>query len=87
MSEQALQLPLPGFEQAETAWRRDYNARLGDAANPRNRSGIEVKPLYTARRLERRALHGGPGLSGPTAHDPRHLPEHASRPDLEPAPG
>jgi methylmalonyl-CoA mutase N-terminal domain/subunit len=48
MSEQALQLPLPGFEQAETAWRRDYDARLGDAANPRNRSGIEVKPLYTA---------------------------------------
>ncbi len=48
MSEPALQLPLPGFEQAETAWRRDYDARLGDAANPRNRSGIEVKPLYTA---------------------------------------
>ena len=48
MSEPALQLPLPGFEQAEAEWRRDYGARMGDAANPRNRSGIEVKPLYTA---------------------------------------
>ncbi len=48
MSEQALQLPLPGFEQAEAEWRRDYGARMGPAANPRNRSGIEVKPLYSA---------------------------------------
>ncbi len=48
MSEQAQQLPLPGFEQAEAAWRRDYDARMGEAANPRNRSGIEVKPLYSA---------------------------------------
>jgi len=48
MREQALQLPLPGFERAEAAWRRDYGARMGDAINPRNRSGIEVKPLYSA---------------------------------------
>ena len=48
MSEPALQLPLPGFERAQAEWRRDYGARMGAAANPRNRSGIEVKPLYTA---------------------------------------
>ena len=48
MNEPALQLPLPGFEQSQDKWRRDYDARMGEAANPRNRSGIEVMPLYTA---------------------------------------
>ncbi len=47
MSEPALQLPLPGFERAQSEWRRDYGARMGTAPNPRNRSGIEVEPLYT----------------------------------------
>ena len=47
MTEEAIQLPLPGFEQQQASWRRGYDERLGSAKNPRNRSGIEIKPLYT----------------------------------------
>lgn len=47
MTEQAVQLPLPGFDMAHEDWRRDYDAQLGDTADPRNRSGIAIKPLYT----------------------------------------
>lgn len=43
----AQQLTLPGFDAAETAWREEYAAQTGGAGNPTNRSGIEVKPLYT----------------------------------------
>jgi len=48
MTEQAVQLPLPGFETAHAEWRGNYAAQLGEQANPENRSGIAVKPLYTA---------------------------------------
>ena len=47
MSEQAIQLSLPGFEAAGERWDQEFKAQLGDAPNPRNRSGVEVKPLYT----------------------------------------
>lgn len=47
MKNEAVQLPLPGFDTARAEWRSDYNEQLGDPPNPRNRSGIEVKPLYT----------------------------------------
>ncbi|MEL6282409.1 MAG: acyl-CoA mutase large subunit family protein [Pseudomonadota bacterium] len=46
-SHDPLQLALPGFEQAERTWRAEYDAQTGGAPNPTNRSGIEVKPLYT----------------------------------------
>ena len=42
-----VQLPLPGFDQARARWRRDYEAQPGTERVIRNRSGIEVKPLYT----------------------------------------
>ena len=42
-----LPLPLSGFEEARGRWRAEVQAALGDAANLRNRSGIEVKPIYT----------------------------------------
>jgi methylmalonyl-CoA mutase N-terminal domain/subunit len=42
-----VQLPLPGFDQARARWRRDYEAQPGTGRIVRNRSGIEVKPLYT----------------------------------------
>ncbi len=48
MSEQPVQLPLPGFDEARAQWRRAYAERLGPDTPPRNRSGVEVKPLYTA---------------------------------------
>lgn len=28
-------------------WSEEYNAQVGDEAPRRNRSGIEIKPLYT----------------------------------------
>ncbi len=48
MSEQPVQLPLPGFDQARAQWRQDYEAHGGADKPIHNRSGIEVKPLYTA---------------------------------------
>jgi methylmalonyl-CoA mutase N-terminal domain/subunit len=48
MSEQPVQLPLPGFDQARAQWRQDYAEHRGADETIRNRSGIEVKPLYTA---------------------------------------
>ncbi len=48
MTAQARQLPLPGFETARAEWRSDYDAQHGGRPNPRNRSGIEVKPIYSS---------------------------------------
>ncbi len=47
MSTQPQQLPLPGFEQAGDAWRRDYAAQMAQERPRHNRSGLELKPLYT----------------------------------------
>ncbi|MBL6931141.1 MAG: acyl-CoA mutase large subunit family protein [Rhodospirillales bacterium] len=38
------QMTLPGYDQ----WTKDYTAAVGDQKPIHNRSGIEVKPLYTA---------------------------------------
>ena len=83
-------LPLSDFDEARGRWRSEVQAGLGGKANPRNRSGIEVKPLYTPRGLAGRRsearLHGGAGLPRPAADDARHLPDHAPRPHLDAAP-
>ncbi len=47
MTESAIQLPLPGFETSRAEWRADYDRQIDDKANPQNRSGVEVQPLYT----------------------------------------
>ena len=47
MSEQPVQLPLPGFDRARAEWRQAYAERTGAEKTIRNRSGIEVEPLYT----------------------------------------
>lgn len=47
MAEKPLQLPLPGFERARGEWRDAYERTAADASARRNRSGVEVKPLYT----------------------------------------
>jgi methylmalonyl-CoA mutase N-terminal domain/subunit len=47
MSTRPQQLPLPGLDEAHDAWAREYAAHLGDEPCLRNRSGIEIKPLYT----------------------------------------
>jgi methylmalonyl-CoA mutase N-terminal domain/subunit len=41
-------LPLSQFEEARGRWRSQFKGDLGKAANPTNRSGIEIKPLYTS---------------------------------------
>ncbi|MCC8966255.1 acyl-CoA mutase large subunit family protein [Bradyrhizobium sp. Pear76] len=49
MTRTAIQLPLPGFEQAQGEWRSQYSRQIGDEKPVRNRSGIEVQPLYSPR--------------------------------------
>ncbi len=49
MSKEAVQLTLPGFEQAQGRWRADYNDQIGTDRVVRNRSRIEIKPIYTPR--------------------------------------
>jgi methylmalonyl-CoA mutase N-terminal domain/subunit len=49
VSKEAIQLSLPGFEQAHGAWRADYSRQIGTDRLIRNRSGVEIKPLYTPR--------------------------------------
>jgi methylmalonyl-CoA mutase N-terminal domain/subunit len=44
---EAVPLPLSDFDEARGRWRAEVQAGLGEAANPKNRSGVEVKPLYT----------------------------------------
>jgi len=49
MSQTAVQLPLPGFEQAQGEWRAAYGRQMAGETPVRNRSGIAVQPLYTPR--------------------------------------
>lgn len=49
MTKEAVQLPLPGFDQAHGQWRADYGRQIGADRAIKNRSGIEIKPLYTPR--------------------------------------
>jgi methylmalonyl-CoA mutase N-terminal domain/subunit len=49
MTNEAVQLSLPGFDQACGQWRSEYNQQIGMDRVVRNRSGIEIKPLYTPR--------------------------------------
>ena len=48
MTEQAVQLPLPGFERAQATWRSEFAEQIGADRTIRNRSGIEVRPIYTS---------------------------------------
>ncbi|MCZ6576378.1 MAG: methylmalonyl-CoA mutase family protein, partial [Gammaproteobacteria bacterium] len=47
MNQQPMQLALPGFERAHATWRQQYAAQIGDRDRIYNRSGIDIKPLYT----------------------------------------
>jgi methylmalonyl-CoA mutase, N-terminal domain len=49
MTQEAVQLSLPGFEQAHGGWRADYSRQIGTDRAVKNRSRIEIKPLYTPR--------------------------------------
>jgi methylmalonyl-CoA mutase, N-terminal domain len=47
MSQQPMQLPLPGFEAAQAQWQDEYGRQMGQDDVRRNRSGVEVHPMYT----------------------------------------
>ncbi len=47
MSQQPIQLPLPGFEAARVRWQDEYGQQIGAENTRRNRSGVEIRPLYT----------------------------------------
>ncbi|MDH4246797.1 MAG: acyl-CoA mutase large subunit family protein [Deltaproteobacteria bacterium] len=47
MSVRTRQMPLPGLEEEISEWRTEYAGQLGEGARIENRSGIEIKPLYT----------------------------------------
>jgi methylmalonyl-CoA mutase, N-terminal domain len=49
MSDAAKQLELPYLDGELAEWRREYRAQVGEERTIRNRSGIEVRPLYTAK--------------------------------------
>jgi methylmalonyl-CoA mutase, N-terminal domain len=49
MTNEAVQLSLPGFDQAFGQWRADYTQQIEDDRTVRNRSGIEINPLYSSR--------------------------------------
>ena len=43
----AVPLPLSDFDKARATWRSEVQASLGGKPNPTNRSGVEVKAIYT----------------------------------------
>ena len=47
MKQQAAQLSLPGFAPGNDQWQEEFQAGAPDTQTLHNRSGIEVKPLYT----------------------------------------
>jgi len=47
MKPDPVQLPLPGFDRENADWTERYQAQIGEDRVLRNRSGIEVRPLYT----------------------------------------
>jgi len=59
-----LELPLSAFDQARAAWRAEHAAGLAQCANPSNRSGIEIKPLYTPEDRSDRDYEAALGFPG-----------------------
>ena len=64
MTKEAVQLPLPGFDQAFGQWRADYASQIGADRKVVNRSGIEVRPLYTPRDWDGSAYETDLGFPG-----------------------
>lgn len=64
MTKQAVQLSLPGFDHDFTRWREDYAKQIGVDRRVVNRSGIEIKPLYTPRDWDGAAYETDLGFPG-----------------------
>ena len=58
------QMALPGFEAEFDEWQTAYAAQLPDGKSVRNRSGIEVQPLYTPRDWDSSNYREGLGMPG-----------------------
>lgn len=52
MTTHVTQLNLPGFEDGRAQWRSEYGKQVADEVPIRNRSGIEIKPLYWPERSD-----------------------------------
>ena len=83
MSKEAVQLSLPGFEQAHGRWRAEYERQIGTDRAIRNRSQHRDQAALHAARLERRALSRRPSAF------PANAPSRAAsiRPCIAAAPG
>jgi methylmalonyl-CoA mutase N-terminal domain/subunit len=64
MNKHAEQLTLPGFEEARDTWHADCAKQIGGERVVRNRSGIEVKPIYTPEDLPAEDYVAGLGFPG-----------------------
>ena len=64
MTQEAIQVSLPGFEQAHGRWRAEYGQQIGADRVIKNRSRIEIKPLYTPRDWNGDAFLGNLGFPG-----------------------
>ena len=47
MTVNPVQLALPGFDEELAEWRERYRAQIGEDPVIKNRSGVEIQPLYT----------------------------------------
>ena len=52
------------FDARQQRWQRDYAGQIGETRNPVNRSGIEIKPLYTPRDWDGAAYDHDLGFPG-----------------------
>jgi methylmalonyl-CoA mutase N-terminal domain/subunit len=54
----------PDYSQAKNDWQREYDATIGQDRQVRNRSGIEVKPIYTPEDWDNESYMSGLGFPG-----------------------
>lgn len=64
MTQEAVQLSLPGFDRDYAQWRADYARQIGADRRIVNRSGIEIQPLYTPRDWDGSAYEAKLGMPG-----------------------
>ncbi len=64
MNEMSKKPGTAALEQGHAAWRQAYDAQIGTGREVRNRSGIEVKPLYTPQDWPQDRYSGDLGFPG-----------------------
>ena len=81
-----IRMPLPEFEGARATWRQEYATALEESEPRRNRSGVEIKPLYSTDDWSGDDYMDELGVPWPGTLHPRNLPDDAPRTGMEPAP-